>query len=90
MASKIPPSERMKADPEILQFIDRPKGNTRPSRQFRDGKANLDNGFLWSYTYGLISLVIKGCGHLDLPHKINQKNTGKPLPVPYLKALIDS
>jgi hypothetical protein len=53
------------------------------------GTLRLDNSCLKSYTYGLISLVIKGCGHLDLPHKIIQYDAGKPLPVPYLQALID-
>ncbi len=49
---------------------------------------SLDNTRLKRYTYGLISLVIKGCGHLDLPHQKAQGNAGKPLPVPYQNALI--
>jgi hypothetical protein len=37
-----------------------------------------------------ISLVIKGCAHLDLPHKIDQEDASKLLPVPYFIALIIS
>ena len=37
-----------------------------------------------------ISLVIKGCVHLDLPHKIDQEDSGKLHPVPYFIALIIS
>jgi hypothetical protein len=50
----------------------------------------LDNNPSKSYRYTLISLVIKGCGHLDLPHQKAQENAGKPLPVPYHNAMIGS